>query len=181
MTGKFHTSWGDFHSYKNEAALEFECFHALALGGGCSIGDQLHPSGRLDEVTYDLIGGVYRSVLEKEPWCRDALPVSEIALVTPEAFDTQSDGEIGAHRHPTEALGAVRMLQELRLQFDVVDAERDLSRYRLVILPDVIPVDAALPIGSSRSWLPAAPYSPRPGRASRPKATASRCRRWGSR
>jgi len=31
MTGKFQTSWGDFHSYKNPAALEFECFHMLAL------------------------------------------------------------------------------------------------------------------------------------------------------
>ena len=26
MTGKFHTEWGDFHSLKNQAALEFECF-----------------------------------------------------------------------------------------------------------------------------------------------------------
>jgi alpha-L-fucosidase len=39
MTGKFHTSWGDFGSYKNQAALEFECFHMLALGAKCSIGD----------------------------------------------------------------------------------------------------------------------------------------------
>jgi len=33
MTGKFHTSWGDFHSLKNPAALEYECFLMLALGG----------------------------------------------------------------------------------------------------------------------------------------------------
>ena len=59
MTGKFHTSWGDFHSYKNPAALEFECFHMLALGARCSVGDQLHPTGRIDPYTYDLIGGVY--------------------------------------------------------------------------------------------------------------------------
>ncbi|MFP4055129.1 MAG: beta-galactosidase, partial [Phycisphaerae bacterium] len=36
MTGKFHTSWGDFHSFKNPAALEFECFHSLALNARCS-------------------------------------------------------------------------------------------------------------------------------------------------
>ena len=43
MTGKFHTSWGDFQSYKNEAALQFECLQMLALNAKCSIGDQLHP------------------------------------------------------------------------------------------------------------------------------------------
>ena len=47
MTGKFHTSWGDFSSFKNQAALEFECFQMLANGAACCIGDQLHPRGRL--------------------------------------------------------------------------------------------------------------------------------------
>ena len=56
MTGRFHTSWGDFHSLKNPAALQFECFQMLALGAKCSVGDQLHPSGRIDPATYDLIG-----------------------------------------------------------------------------------------------------------------------------
>ena len=45
MTGKFHTSWGDFHSFKNEEALQYECFQMLALGAKCSVGDQLHPLG----------------------------------------------------------------------------------------------------------------------------------------
>ena len=47
MTGKFQTAWGDFSSYKNVPALEFECFTMLALGGQCSVGDQLHPRGTL--------------------------------------------------------------------------------------------------------------------------------------
>lgn len=84
MTGKFHTSWGDFHSFKNRAALEFECFHMLALGAACSVGDQLHPNGKIDPHTYDLIGAVYEQVEAKEPWCREAVPVSEVAVVTPE-------------------------------------------------------------------------------------------------
>ena len=52
-TGKFHTSWGDFHSFKNKAALEFECFRMLALNCKCEIGDQLHPSGKIDEHNVD--------------------------------------------------------------------------------------------------------------------------------
>ncbi|HML49749.1 MAG TPA: beta-galactosidase, partial [Clostridia bacterium] len=39
MTGKFHTSWGDFHSLKSLAALEFECFRMLSFGFACSVGD----------------------------------------------------------------------------------------------------------------------------------------------
>ena len=57
MTGKFHTSWGDFHSFKNAAALQFECFTMLALNAKCSIGDQLHPRGRLCPHVFELIGG----------------------------------------------------------------------------------------------------------------------------
>ena len=33
---------------------------------------------------------------------------------------------------------------QLKLQFDVVDAASDLSRYRLLILPDAVPVNAPL-------------------------------------
>ncbi|MRN26550.1 beta-galactosidase, partial [Romboutsia ilealis] len=37
--------------------------------------------------------------------------------------------------------GAVRMLQECAFQFDVVDTQSDFAKYRLLILPDQIPVD----------------------------------------
>lgn len=144
MTGKFHTSWGDFHSYKNEVALEFECFHMLALGAGCSIGDQLHPAGALDTPSYDLIGRVYQQVEAKEPWCRDAEAVSEAAILTPEAFGSAEHKENQADRTPASVLGAVRMLQELQLQFDIVDETADFGAYKLLILPDEVPCDTAL-------------------------------------
>lgn len=139
MTGKFHTSWGDFHSLKNPAALQFECFQMLALDAKCSVGDQLHPTGKIDGPTYDLIGSVYREVEKKEPWCRGAKPVTDIGVLTPEEFDWSE-----ARRIPPAALGAVRMLTEAALQFNILDSASDLSRYKLVILPDRIPADAAL-------------------------------------
>ena len=135
MTGKFHTSWGDFGSYKNPIALEFECFHMLALGAKCSIGDQLPPSGKLDPTTYDLIGGVYGEVKKKELWCAWSQPVTDVALLTTEEFhDSAPDGG----RTLENVLGAVRMLQELRVSFDIVDSWADLSKYRLAILPDAM-------------------------------------------
>ncbi|MDA0747602.1 MAG: beta-galactosidase trimerization domain-containing protein [bacterium] len=132
MTGKFHTSWGDFHSFKNPEALQFECFQMLAQGAQCSVGDQLHPEGEICGATYGLIGSVYKEVEKKEAWCKDAVPVVDIGVLTPEEFT----GE----RVPLAAAGAVRMLQEGAHQFDLVDTMADLSKYRLIILPDQIQV-----------------------------------------
>lgn len=136
MTGKFHTSWGDFNSFKNQAALEFECFNMLAQGAKCSIGDQLPPDGQICPHVYDLVGAVYSQVEAKEPWCVDAEPVVDMGVMNPEEWT----GE----RVPIAAMGAVRILQEGGHQFDILDTKSDLSAYKLVILPDVIPVDGAL-------------------------------------
>jgi hypothetical protein len=138
-TGRFHTTWGDVHSLKNRAALEYECFHMLALGAGCVIGDQLHPSGQLDRAAYDLIGAVYGDVETKEPWCVAATPLAEVAVLSPDEF---THGEV-ALRSPA-AYGATRMLQEGAQQFDVVDSAADFSKYRVIVLPDNVPVSGGL-------------------------------------
>ena len=139
MTGKFHTDWGDFGSFRNPAALEYECFKSLAYGGKCSIGDQLHPCGVLTPASYRLIGGVYAQVEAKEPWCRGAVPVTEAAVMIPAEFR-----HAGVPLVTPELVGAVRLLTDIGLQFNVVDSAEDLARYRLLVLPDDIPLDAAL-------------------------------------
>ncbi|GBC97210.1 hypothetical protein HRbin16_03031 [bacterium HR16] len=138
MTGKFAVSWGHFNSYKPRAALEYECFQMLALGAKCSIGDQLHPSGRLDPATYDLIGSVYAQVEEREEWCAGAEPVTEVGVFNAEVLQPQHV------RIPPANLGAYRILQEGRHQFDFIDGESDWSRYRVVILPDEVVLNDTL-------------------------------------
>lgn len=132
MTGKFAVSWGHFNSYKPKAALEYECFQMLALGAKCSVGDQLHPSGRLDPATYDLIGSVYAQVEEREEWCAGAEPITEIGVFNVEVLQPQHV------RIPPANLGAYRILQEGRHQFDFIDDESDWSRYRVLVLPDEV-------------------------------------------
>ena len=139
QTGKFHTSWGDFHSFKNLAALQFEVFRMLAMGAKCMIGDQLPPRGRIEPYVYDLVGKVYAEVETKEPWCVGAKAVSEIAVFTPEEF-----GSARAFELPDAIKGATRILEEAAHQFDIVDSSSDLAPYSVVILPDTIPVDAGL-------------------------------------
>jgi hypothetical protein len=47
-------------------------------------------------------------------------------------------------RTPEPMMGVVRMLQEGARQFDVLDSASDFAPYKTLILPDVIPVNAAL-------------------------------------
>ncbi len=136
MTGKFHTSWGDFHSYKNQAALEYECFQSIALGGGCSIGDQLPPNGKICKTTYELIGSVYNQIKAVEPWCTKVKPVTQIGVITPEAFTLAS----GHGSLPKSSQGAVRILQELDHQYDIIDLQADFKDYELIIVPDEISI-----------------------------------------
>ncbi len=129
MTGKFHTEWGDFHSLKNQAALEFECFRMLSYGYAASIGDQMEPYGVLNPATYKLIGNVFSQFAEREAWARPSKALVEAALVTSEPVPYE-------HQIPESIFGAVQLLEELALQFDVVDMEMPLDKYQLVILSD---------------------------------------------
>jgi hypothetical protein len=129
MTGKFHTEWGDFHSLKNRAALEFECFRMLSYGFAASVGDQLEPRGALNPATYRLIGSVFGPFEEREPWARPSVPLAEAALFT-------SESPLVEHKMPEDILGAAQLLEELALQFDILDETMDLSPYRLAILPE---------------------------------------------
>ncbi len=137
MTGSFHRSWGDFGSARNQAALDYECFRMLALGNQCAIGDHLHPRGKLNPVVYERIGRTYRSVAEKEPWCRNAKPLTEIGVLT---LLIRGDYK----GLPSSDIGAANMLQELHHQFDVLDSESPFTAYKVLILPDRQRLDGTL-------------------------------------
>ncbi|MHB1356559.1 MAG: beta-galactosidase trimerization domain-containing protein [Anaerolineae bacterium] len=138
MTGKFHTFWGDFGSFKNVAALEYECFQMLAAGAVCSVGDQLHPRGRLNVPAYDLIGQVYAQLEAVESWTAGAIPQAEIAVLNLEAVNRHDGWVDTAHS------GVLRMLMEDHQQFQFVDAATDWNAYRLLILPDRACLDVVL-------------------------------------
>lgn len=138
-TGKFHLEWGDFHSFKNLPALEYECFRMLALGSKCLIGDQMEPCGKLSEPVYDLIGKVYSRVEEVEPWCQEITPRVDFAVMTPEEFEGGGRASL-----PESLMGAENMFDKSAWQFDIIDSKSDFDRYPLLILPDTIPVKGAL-------------------------------------
>ena len=139
MTARFHKSWADFGGLKPYAALKYEVCQMLAHGAQCSIGDQLHPCGQLDSAVYDLVGSVYEYAEACEPWTDGAKPVTQIGVFMADADPTVYREEAGNTNE-----GATRMLTQLKLQFDVITAQSDVSGYQLLILPDSISVDEAL-------------------------------------
>ncbi|MFA6567642.1 MAG: alpha-amylase family protein [Victivallales bacterium] len=138
MTGKFHTTWGEFGGYKHPDALRYECASMLAVGAKCSIGDQLHPSGRLDSTTYRIIGEAYREVEAKEPWCDNVENASDIGL-----YSVEGANDVEAQNHPSD-IGASRLLLEGHFLFDIIDSDMDVSKYKMIILPDDVNAGPAL-------------------------------------
>ncbi len=144
MTGKFHTLWGEFGGYKHPAALKYENMLMAAFGAGTSIGDQLHPSGKIDQSTYRLIEEVYAEAEAKEPFCVDARAVADIAVLSAGSVLAPGETSESVRRDSFPDNGAVRLLLESHFLFDVIDRYATFSNYRLIILPDVIGLDDEL-------------------------------------
>ncbi len=137
-TGKFHTSWGEFGGFKSSQALIYECGQMVALGSKCLVGDHLHPNGAINHDTYASIAPAYAHVEKLEPYLEGARQVSEIAVLAAEHFHP-----VGGRNNVSDD-GAVQMLLELKQLFDVVDSSARFEDYRLLVLPDDVPVEGAL-------------------------------------
>ena len=135
-TGKFHTSWGEFGGFKHPDALEYECAQMVALGSKCLVGDQLHPNGAINPDTYASVAPAYARIEKLEPYLEGARQVSEVAILSAEHFNP-----MGGRNNPSDD-GAAQMLLELHVPFDVIDRFADFGKYKVLILPDEIGLDA---------------------------------------
>lgn len=147
MTGKFHTTWGEFGGFKRAAALRYECAVMLAYGAKCSVGDQLHPDGKMNPDTYRLIGEAFAEVEAREPWCDGARPVVKIAIASAETRQALARGSQSASRADG---GAARMLLELHLPFVVLDEDASWDGFDLVVMPDTLVLSAPVTAKAQR-------------------------------
>lgn len=140
MTARFHKSWADFGGLKPQAALDYETQQMIASAARCSIGDQMHPRGTLDAGAYQIIGRAYGHVMACEPWLVDAMPLAQIAVLQPPEWKVGQGSKppVGASE------GVVRMLTQLKHQFDLLDVGGDFAAYELLILPDSVDLDDRL-------------------------------------
>jgi hypothetical protein len=134
MTGKFHRSWGEFGGFKDPLALRYEAAQIMSLGCMACVGDQLHPRGRMDEETYRIVGEAYQDIEKREPWLLGCTPVADVAVLSPAAVRKEA-----VHLNLPET-GACRMLMECHIPHVVLDDTMDFTPYRLLLLPDDVPV-----------------------------------------
>jgi len=148
MTGKFHQSWGEFGGFKHPNALRYEAALSAANGARCSVGDQLHPSGKMDEASYTLIGAAYSELETKEEWLAGAENIADIGVFTVESAENYFDGikatDTQFIRTGVTDAGCTRVLLEGHYLFNAIDADEDFSKYKLIVLPDCIRLDEFL-------------------------------------
>ena len=136
MTGKFHTEWGEFGGYKHPNALKYEAALAIANGAKFSVGDQLHPSGTIDPLTYEIIGNAFSYIKERKEYCEDVMPVAQIGVLSVETNK-------GGYNEDSD-VGINRILLEKQYLYAFLDKESDFSKYDVLVLPDCIESDDEL-------------------------------------
>jgi hypothetical protein len=133
MNGRFY-DWGDFGGLRSEAAIKSELLYGLANGMRPNIGGHFHPRGDLENAVLDRIEKIYKELQTMEPWFDNAKNLTEIAIVYSKSNrnirnQAGTDGQL---------IAAVRMLSELKQQFDVVTEFSDWSKYKVLVIPDDI-------------------------------------------
>ncbi|NLG51580.1 MAG: hypothetical protein GX552_15860 [Chloroflexi bacterium] len=121
MSGKFHTSWGEFGGFKDPEAIRAEAATMIAFGVCCNFGDQLHPCGEMDLETYRNIGHAYAYVEQIEEYGIGGKPLASLGLWL-----------TGSLPHDE---GTARMLLEEQVDFDTVGPASDLAAYEVVVIP----------------------------------------------
>jgi hypothetical protein len=124
MTIRFWKGWGDFGGIADEAMLRYEVATGLANGCAITIGDHLHPFGRLDPAVYERIGRVFHEAMKVEPYVTDSESIPYVALLRQNEITCTAMIDAGIH-------------------FSVIDTTQDLAPFAAVVVPDGSKIDAA--------------------------------------
>lgn len=126
MTGKFHTTWGEFGGYKAPDALTSEILTMGMFGARCSIGDHMPPTGEMDMTTYRIIGKAYRALESMEAYCYEARSTARLGVY------------LAGQHHSASDEGLHRMLLESHMDFEIVLPGDDLTPFDTLVLPDAV-------------------------------------------
>ena len=128
MNGRFN-QWSDFGGLRNAHTLKYELFYALANGARPNIGDHLNPSGEVNEAVFGLVKEVYSSLHRYDKWFDTAVPEADAAIVWHNGATVRSNPSVS---------GAIRMMTELKMQFEIVTEKAPWDKYDLLVLPDEV-------------------------------------------
>ncbi len=132
MSGRFQSDWGDFGGIKPLASFENDLYDSLISGYALSFGDHLHPVNALSNEVITRIGKVFKQKIKYEKYFANTKPFAEVGIL----LDVKSDKAFWEQY----AIGAYRMLDELKLTYNFYDLEGDFSSVKLLIIPKKLPL-----------------------------------------
>ena len=137
MTGRFY-DWGDFGGLRTKESLKYDLLYGMAHGMRPNVGGHFHPRGDRDQAVFDRINEVYTELQQYGKWLDDAENLTDTAIV----YGTD-DYKL---RSSKSVASAVRMLEELKVQFDVViaDSPKSWEQYKLLVLPEGLEISPLL-------------------------------------
>ncbi|MBQ4509930.1 MAG: beta-galactosidase trimerization domain-containing protein, partial [Clostridia bacterium] len=89
-----------------------------------SVGDHLHPLGKIDKSTYNIIGHAFEYADKIEKYSKNTKAYSDIAMWSSHNSDAD--------------MGCSKMLQIMHLEYDVLESGDDISKYNCIVLPDCV-------------------------------------------
>jgi hypothetical protein len=139
MATRFHHMWGDFGGYKHINELKFEAASTIANGGVFQIGHQMPNNCEMEEDVYKNVKACSDFVKERGEYCVEATPLSSIAVYAKEPLPYSAIDKIEFFTNDRlrNFQGATKLLIEAHQQFDLVDDLMDISKYRVLIIPEV--------------------------------------------
>ena len=127
MTGKFHTDWGEFGGFKHPDALLQECAAMAAYGVRCDIGDQLHPSGEMNEDTYKIIGKAYKYVESIEEYMERGQTNAKLGVMPVRSYASRE--------------GYAKLLSDSHIDYRLVVNTEILPELDCVLIPSTASLD----------------------------------------
>jgi hypothetical protein len=142
----------DHERTKSRATLEMQSFATVLQAGAFLFIDAINPDGTANAPVYDRMRDVFQQVAPYEPWL-GGQAVEDIAVYFSSASKmsfTENGGKLSdppawtaGYPHLKAVRGACRMLSQAHLPFGVITRRnlKDLSRYKVVVLPNVLRMD----------------------------------------
>lgn len=127
MSGKFHSAWGEFGGFKHKDAIWYEAASMISYGAMANFGDQLHPTGKLEKVTYENIGHAYSYIEKIEDYSLNSKHLAKTAIWL--SFSGR-DNDL------------TKMLLEKQVNFVVANNLKDWSDLNLIVLHSEVKLNA---------------------------------------
>ena len=127
MSGRFQNSWGDFGGIKPFASMQNDLYDAMMNSYGISYGDHLHPIDGFESEVVSRIGKIMEEKMAYEPFTESSENVAEVGILV-KSCKTKSSLPYSFVK------GAVRMLKELKITYNVYDEKGNFENDRIKLL-----------------------------------------------